>query len=327
MAQTQKTLEKYLVQLRRIEEHRELNCERNVRRIYKDLLKDLQNFLGSEYAQLAEDDKLTYEILQGKGEYARFLEQVQVSINKLSPKIQQEITQTVEETYKAAYEGMVTAVKKSSDIPQLHKNLAGLGGTTPEIIKRVVENPITGLTLNDRLEKNRRDVIYNIKQQIGIGLTQGDRYSTMARRISEQLDMGYNKAIRIVRTETHRVREAGNHDAAMDVDGALKNGTTGMRMVKVWKTMKDERVRPQVLRKTKKGWVKSSSKNGADHVKMEGQTVLEDEPFDLGGGVTAMAPGQSGDAKNDINCRCYASREMMTDEEYFKATGKHFPAE
>ena len=38
-----------------------------------------------------------------------------------------------------------------------------------------------------------------------------------------------------------------------------------------------------------------------------------------------MMPGSSGVAGHDINCRCYASRTMMTDAEYFKATGKHFP--
>ena len=63
---------------------------------------------------------------------------------------------------------------------------------------------------------------------------------------------------------------------------------------------------------------------------MQGLTVLENELFDLGKNakgreVKARAPGQSGDASNDINCRCYASRRLMDDAEYFDATGKHFP--
>ena len=36
--------------------------------------------------------------------------------------------------------------------------------------------------------------------------------------------------MRIARTEAHRVREAGNKDAAESVDKELQNGTTGMRM-------------------------------------------------------------------------------------------------
>ncbi len=43
----------------------------------------------------------------------------------------------------------------------------------------------------------------------------GDRYSTMAGRIKQSVDGSYKKAIRISRTETHRVREAGNLDAAI----------------------------------------------------------------------------------------------------------------
>ncbi len=51
--------------------------------------------------------------------------------------------------------------------------LRGVRGVTPEVVKRAVINPVSGLTLNDRLEKHRQEVIYNIKQQLGTGLTQG----------------------------------------------------------------------------------------------------------------------------------------------------------
>lgn len=329
---TKKTLEKYLIQLRRIEAHRELGAERNIRRIYKTLLKDLQGFIGSEYAQLAGNDVLTFADLQKAGEYARFLEQVEISVNNIFPQVRKEITSTVEETYKATYQGMVDAVEKSVDIPSLYENLEGVRAITPETVKRIVENPVAGLTLTDRLEKNRQDVVYNIKQQIGIGLTQGDRYSTMARRISDQLDMDYRKAIRIVRTEAHKVREAGHYDAASEIDTVLKN-ESDLRMVKTWRTMRDEAVRPQRRSYKRKAGAKArktntagkrSYLNGPNHVKMEGQTVLVDEEFDLGNGVKAFVPGQSGVAGHDINCRCYASYDLMDDADFFKKTGKYF---
>lgn len=328
---TQKTLEHYLRQMRLIEEHREKWAEQNIKRYYRELMTDLQEFLGVEYSKLAQDDKLTYEILQGKGEYARFLEEVERRINTFTPKAAKEIRDVVQLTYKAAYEGMVSAVEKSTDIESLKNNLKGLKGTKPEVIKRAVENPISGLTLNDTLEKNRKEVIYDIKQQIGIGLSQGDRMSTMSRRISEQVDMDYRKATRIVRTETHRVREMGYQDSAEEINQILKNSDSDIVMVKIWKTMKDERVRPQRKAYKRKAGVKArkkftaglrSSLNGPNHVKMEGQIVLVDELFDLGGGVKAIAPGQSGVAGHDINCRCYASKDIMTRAEYEKLTGK-----
>ena len=82
--------------------------------------------------------------------------------------------------------------------------------------------------------------------------TQGDRYSTMARRVAGEVEGNYKKAVRIVRTETHRVREAGFHDSALEVDSAAR--AAGLQMVKTWRTMKDERVRPNARYRTKSGW-------------------------------------------------------------------------
>ena len=318
-----KDLQYYYAQLRRIEEHREKSTEKEIRKLYKSMLTDLQHFISDEYVKLAEDGQLTYEILRGKNEYARFLDEVEKRLNGISPKVSKEIRTTVNEMYKLSYDGMVDAVSKSTSSDALRAAFKGVKGATPETIKAAVENPIAGLTLSDTLEKNRRDIIYNIKKQIGIGLTAGDRMSTMARRIADSLDGDYKKAVRVARTEVHRVRETGHNDCVEEIDQTLQNGTTSLRMVKIWRTMKDERVRPQQRVKTKHGW-KTVIRGNADHMKMEGQAVLADELFDLGGGLKAKAPGQSGDASNDINCRCTVEYVLMSDEEYFKATGKHF---
>ena len=91
-----------------------------------------------------------------------------------------------------------------------------------------------------------------------------------------------------------------------------------------WRTMQDERVRPQVVRKGKHGWKKSFKKNGANHMVMEGKTVKVGELFDLGyyGGrkVEAKAPSHSGVAAHDCNCRCDIEYNLMTIEEFAKAT-------
>ena len=321
MAQ-KKDLEYYLAQARRIAEHREAGAEGEIRKIYKHFLKELQGVVSNAYVKHGADDTLTYAMLQRAGYYARFIEEVEHQMGFSTLEIKKEARRVVEETYRLGYESMVDGVINSSDA--LDAVFADSIAITPEQIKAAVQNPVSGLTLSDTLEKHRRDIIYNIKQTIGVGLMNGDRYTTMAKRIANSLEGDYYKSIRIVRTETHRVREAGNHDAALYVDAELQKGSTGMRMVKTWKTMKDERVRPQRRRKGKKGWSTKMGK-GANHIKLNEQTVLEDEPFDLLDGNTAMMPGSSGVAGHDINCRCYASREMMTDAEYFKATGKHFP--
>lgn len=305
MSVTKIELEKALAEIRKIEAHRSAGSEKEIRRLYKALLKDLKQFVGYQYAELSEEGKLTVDILQRKGEYARFLEEVQKKVRSVSPSVSKEITQLVKQTYAYSYDGMVEAVRKSSTSQELAKALKGIQAVTPEAIKRAVENPISGLTLSDTLEKYRQDILYDIKRNLTVGLANGDTVETMAKRLAESLDGDYQKAVRIIRTESHRSVEGGFFDAAKEVDDTLKSGVTGMRMVKTWRTMKDARVRT----------------GKADHVTMEGQKVLADSPFILSNGAETDAPGQSGIAAQDINCRCYASYDL---EEWKMVTEKDF---
>ena len=301
-------LEKYLYQLRRIEEHRAAVAEKEIRKIYKDMLKELNSFLGNIYATYSEDDMLDYTMLAKAGMDARFLEEVEQRISGISPQVAKQIQETVEQTYEACYDGMRNAVVKAAgNRALLQEAFASVTGVTPEVIRQAVNNPISGLTLKDTLEKHRKDIIYDIKKNIGVGLTNGDRFSTMAKRIAESVDGDYNKAIRIVRTETHRVRESGFNDAATEVNNALKNGKSGYVMAKTWHTMQDERVRPQ-----------KQKRKTYNHVKMDGVTIPQDELFTLPSGATCTHPSRTGVAGEDINCRCYLSYDLVLANELTK---------
>lgn len=288
-------LDRLLVQIRRIEEHREKGAEKEIRKTYQSLLKELRHYLADTYSQYAEDDRLDYGILQQHSAYARFLEEVEQKINDISPEVKRLIRGTVDQTYEYTYNGMIDCVQRAAKDVAAVK---GLKGCTPDVIRRAVENPVSKLTLNDRLEKHRKEIVYDIKQNISVGLMNGDRYSTMANRVKQSVEGDYKKAIRIARTETHRVREAGNHDAAVSVNEALKNSTAGVQMMKTWRTMKDERVRPAKAKGKAKKY---------DHRKMDGIEAPVDEEFTLPSGAETLAPGQSGVAGEDINCRCYLS--------------------
>ena len=301
-------LEKYLYQLRRIEQHREAKAEKEIRKIYKELLKELNGFLGNIYATYSEDDMLNYSMLAKAGMDARFLEEVEQRISGISPKVAKEIQATVEQTYEACFDGMVNAVNKAAGNRELlQQAFATVTAVTPDVIKAAVNNPVSGLTLKDTLEKHRKEIIYDIKQSIGVGLTNGDRYSTMAKRIAKSLDGDYTKAIRIARTETHRVRESGFNDAATELNNVLKNGKSGYVFAKTWCTMKDERVRPQ-----------KQKRKTYNHVKMNGVTIPQDEKFVLPSGATCMCPSQTGVAGEDINCRCYLSYDLVLASELTK---------
>ena len=301
-------LEKYLYQLRRIEEHRSKAAEKEIRKIYKELLKELNGYLGNIYATYSEEDVLTYAALAQAGMDARFLEEVEQRISGITPQVANEINSTVNKTYEACFNGMQDAVIKAAGNREvLKQSLSAISAVTPDVIKRAVENPVSGLTLKDTLEKHRKDIIYDIKKHIGVGLSNGDRFSTMAKRISESLDSDYKKSVRIVRTEAHRVRESGFNDAARDINETLKKGTSGYVMAKTWHTMQDSRVRPN-RQKSKK----------YNHEKMDGVTIPQDELFKLPSGATCLCPSQTGVAGEDINCRCYLSYDLVLASELTK---------
>ena len=316
------TLDKLLIQVRRIAEHRQLGAEKQIRAAYKRTLSDLKKFIGYEFAQYAEDGKLTYDILAKKQNMARFLEEVQQNIDGLSPETQAEISECVSDIYKLSYEGMTDAVLKA--VPKTAADaLQGLSFVQPtQVISGVNNELINKITLNDVLEKNRRNVIYDLKQAVTIGITNGETVDMMSRRVSGVLDGDYKKAVRVVRTEAHRVREMGLSDSARNFDEELQKTDTGLRMVKIWRTMKDDRVRPNRRYKTKKGW-RTTPGSGANHQKMEGQTVLATDMFELTDGHKTVAPGQSGIAAQDINCRCFVQYKLVDNTEFVKLSSKN----
>lgn len=315
-----KTLQKYLAEVRRVEESRSRGAEKEIRRLYKRLLKDLNGFVGEYYTKYSDDEGvLSAVILQQKAKYASFLEEVDKNISEITPRVSKKIKKTVEDTYKACYKGMVNAFTGACDSEKVKESFKGLS-IKPEVIKAAVENPISGLTLPERLEKNRKEVIYDIKQNITNALMTGERYDTTAKKIAERLDISYGKAVRIVRTESHRVEEKGLMDGAEEVAGKVSGN--GLVYAAVWRNMGDNRVRPNGRVHTSKGWKTVKSKTNADHIKMEGQIIEAGGYFDLGHGVKGKTPGESGDAANDINCRCFIEYEMMTEEEFKERGGK-----
>ena len=118
----------------------------------------------------------------------------------------------------------------------------------------------------------------NLRSEISRGFSQGHSYAQIARSISNQMDIGFNKVSRIVRTESHRI----SNEAAMDAMHKAKD--VGADVVKQWDSTLDKRTRPH-------------------HAQLDGQIRELDEPFEIAG-HTAMYPGGFGSASEDSHCRC-----------------------
>lgn len=296
-----------------MEEHREQLTKKKLQKIYRQLYRQLNEMVSEAYVAYADGEgRLSMAALQEQARLAWFLEEIDKACKEYLPQVGAEVQDLVETAYRQAFAGMSEAFNQGYDLAEL--------GLNPFVAEAALQNDVVKLTLPPLLEKNRNEIAYEIKQVFNIGLMNGERYETMARRLQERLDVSYGKAENIVRTEGHRNTEKG----FVDCGEQIQQGLTGSDLIyaSTWRTMQDQRVRPQQRRKTKKGWKTSYSKNGANHMKMEGQTVRVGESFDLGGGVKAKAPGLSGVAAQDCRCRCFAEYNLMTVAEFAQATGQ-----
>lgn len=96
--------------------------------------------------------------------------------------------------------------------------------------------------------------------------------------LQKELNTEYNKAIRIVRTESTRVSGTAKQNSMEHIE------TLGIEVKKMWVSALDNRTR-------------------GSHQHLDGQIVGIDEEFEVNG-ERAKAPGGFGTPHNDINCRC-----------------------
>lgn len=291
----------YMVQLRRIAVHREAGAEQEIRLLYQGILEKLFGILGQYYTAYGTPDAvLTRGDLQTAGQYKNFLQAVLEGLDGIAPEVQDTIRQAVEETYTTCYNGMVAAVQKSHAAnPELSNLLQGLSATTPETVRHIVEHPMENLTLSTLLNRQRKQVVTDIKKTIAVGLANGDSYTRMAQRISDSVGKDYRKAMRIVRTEANRAINRGFQDVSEEASDLLLDSE--YVEVKEWCSMEDESVRNT-------------------HRHLNGKVVHAMAVFHSKG-RTADCPGDFGAPEEDINCRCFLAYRFMKWEDFLKQGG------
>lgn len=295
-------LEKYAKKLEQWSNKELSKTERSIRRTYRELVKKVLAELGVIYQSYEKDGILTYEEMMKYDRLKKFINSLTEHVNVMSKEARVEITTLLSESYLFSYQWMGWAIEREA-----HKKLQY---TTLKLeqIKRAINNPITGLTLSETLEKNRRDIISKIQQNVTQSLVRGSTYKEIASELNKVFDNDYKKSIRVARTETHRVREQGA------LDSAKYANKKGVVMMKKWRNMKDSRVR-----RTSK----------ANHLKMDNVKIPVDALFNLGNGEYGEAPGNTGYAHHDINCRCILVYEIdkvvgRTNDDLAKQTFEDF---
>ncbi|MCM3598700.1 phage head morphogenesis protein [Metabacillus idriensis] len=262
----------------------------DIRKLFESILKEIMFELSNMYIRLERHGELTYHDVKRHRDLDRFQRRVVTQTRQLGKKNREIIERLLEDTYDLSYSYMSYSIETQSDVV-----LKNATPHLPEILAKVKDNPIKGLKLEPAMERDRAIITSNINKGIERGFKAGETYAGIAKEIQKEFDSSYGRAVKISRTEAHRVREQASHESAMN------SHRQGVLMNKTWKNMKDQRVRPG------RGIGKKAAKGGADHVNMEGQKRMVDKVFNLKPNGTAQTPGTSGIAGQDINCRCYAS--------------------
>lgn len=240
---------------------------------YRNALKDIKNTLAEIYEKYARTGDISYADMQ---KYNR-LEKLQQTINRQLTELTKNTTKLIKTNSSNAFQ--TGYYMNAFEIYKVKASLS-FSIVDKKVIQASVENPISGLTLTETLNKNRADVIMSIKRQITQGLLKGESYGKMADRVAEILNRDITKAIRVVRTEAHRNQNQGHLHAVEEAD------KKGVKMKKIWYATLDNRTRDS-------------------HRLMDGQTVNVGEDFvSMETGARGPAPGMLGEASEDINCRC-----------------------
>lgn len=257
-------------------------------KIYSRTLKEMRNLVREKFDKYGVDGKLTYEEMAKYSRRKKLNKEISQNMKDLWVETGGVTRQTIRNIYKESY-----IVSKS--IMEEAANTTIRGKYTREAAQRALQNPISGLTLNERLSKRRRDIITQIQETIGQGLMNNESYTSMSGRLKKELEQDVSKAHRIIRTESHRVSEQGKFDS---IERAASQGV-----------------------KVKKYWIDSGDDRVRDSHSDMGDKYNEDNPIDIDsnffnddtGGV-GLTPGQLGTAEDDIHCRCNTGYVIVQEE-------------
>lgn len=165
--------------------------------------------------------------------------------------------------------------------------------------KQVIKAMQTNSKISKRLYTKLGEDVDALKKRIASSLSRGiataDSYANIARNITADSNVGFNRAMRIARTEGHRIQA----NSAFDAQQAAK--AAGADVVKQWDSTLDGKTRPH-------------------HRQLDGQIRELEEPFEVGG-MKAMYPADFGRASEDVNCRCalvQRARWALDDGEFTK---------
>lgn len=255
---------------------------KELKKIYKDAAKEVEqkirisngkiDLLLSVYDEL--DDKQK-SLLQSQIYQKKFQENIKRQLDELIGNLNADsydsITRYLTDSYYTGYIGTMYDIQ-GQGIPLI----------TPinekQVTRAMTLNTKLSVPLYTRMGIDVGVLKKQIAKHISRGIATSSPYAHIARNIDGASNIGFNKAMRIARTEGHRIQVLSANDA----QHAAK--AKGCEVVKQWDATLDGRTRPL-------------------HRVLDGKLAEIDEPFVVDD-IEVMYPGGFGIASQDVNCRC-----------------------
>ena len=250
--------------------------ERIIVRGYKAGLTNIRKDINLLYEKYAKDGKLSMADLSKYNRLTNLEKNIADNL-KTAYDVQVKTTKkAVKGAFESSFYYSTFELEQEAKIPLM------FGLLKKEAVNAVVEGPHRW----PQIAKGHTKLTNaKIRDQIMQGVVQGKDVGQVTKAVAKEMNIAASKACRIVRTETHRAQNQGSLDSFME---ASKKGVI---IQKVWVATLDERTR-------------------ASHRVMDGQIVEVNEEFIMPGDIKALAPGLSGSASGDINCRCIIRAEV-----------------
>lgn len=255
---------------------------KELKKIYEDAAKEVEqkirisngkiDLLLSAYDELDEKQK---SLLQSQIYQKKFQENLKKQLDELIGNLNVDsydsITRYLTDSYYTGYIGTMYDIQ-GQGIPLI----------TPinekQVTRAMTLNTKLSVPLYTRMGIDVGILKKQIAKHISRGIAASSSYAHIARNIDGASNTGFNKAMRIARTEGHRIQVLSANDA----QHAAK--AKGCEVVKQWDATLDGRTRPM-------------------HRLLDGKLAEIDEPFVVDD-MEVMYPGGFGIASQDVNCRC-----------------------
>ena len=252
---------------------------KELQQVYKKARQDVQEKIA-ELNSRTDMQNLQSIIYQKKYQQA-ILGQINEALADLNSGQYKTVEAYLTDAYDNGYIGMMYSLQSQGipmTVPINDRNVVKALTTDSKLSSRYYKaNPLKG-RLEENVDLLKTRVRSNLSRGIIAGKSWLDVAVDVASGMNNPFDVALKDAMRIVRTEGHRVHQQGFLDAGD------KAKTKGADILKQWDATLDGRTRPA-------------------HREADGQIVEWDDYFTVDG-EKMEAPSVGGSAKNVVNCRC-----------------------